>query len=90
LDVRQVESFAAIDNVLEEIRRTYRHFKLLLFLNLLGDSVDLLSALRFDSSHQRFADQACWLLCDEEEHISRLVHVINLAHIQRLGKVCQV
>ena len=45
--------------------------------------------LRFDFLDERSADVAGRFFGDKEEHVCRLVHVLNLAHIYRLLQISQ-
>ena len=89
LDVAQVKGFSAMDEVLEEIRRAVGEFELFFLLDLLGDPVDRLGALGFDLGHEGLAHHAHRFLRDEEEHVRRLIHVVDFAHVDRLLQVCQ-
>ena len=90
LDVTQIESLTSIDEILEEIGWPRWQFELFRLLNFLQDSVFIaLRALSLNFLHQRAAHHACWLFSDEEEHILRLVHVLDLAKINRLLQFCQ-
>jgi len=84
LDVAQVKSFPAMDEVLEEIRWAVEELELFLFLDLLSDPVDHLGALGLDLGHERIAHHAHRLLRDEEVHVRRLVHIVDFAHVNRL------
>ena len=51
--------------------------------------VVVVGAFLLDLLHEGAADHAGWFFGDEEEHVRRLVHVLNLAHVYRLLQIRQ-
>lgn len=90
LNVAQVESFSTIYQVFEKIwcfRWKLELFDLLYFLQ--NSIFVVLWSLCLNFGHKGATNHTCGLLGDEEKHVCRLVHIFNLAHINRLLKFRQ-
>ena len=90
LDISKIESLASIDEIFKQIWWSRRKFELLILLYLLQYSIlVILGPLCFNFCHQRATYHASGLLGNEEEHVARLVHILNLAQVYRLLQLGQ-
>lgn len=93
LDLSEIERLSTSDYVLEKIRWTVRNLDLLFLLYLFEHSVSLscirllVGALSYNLLHEGSTNEAGRLLRDEEVHIVRLIHVLDLAKVDGLRQV---
>jgi len=90
LDVAKIERLAPRDQVLKQVGWARGDLDLFFLLDLGQDARRLLllaCALSLDLFDKRATHHARGFLGDEEEHIVRLIHVLNLAQIHRLLQI---